>query len=1109
MSLERRCQEAFSEGVQERGRRYAGQGKICIDSLSDFEVRAHAHGTEIYEMRLLVDHDEAEIGVECDCRYARMDFCKHLWGLLLVLDRELPGRFELAGTDDINLFFLEDPALITDDPGSFTRAEPWGAVSHASALTLAQPRAPASPPPAPWQARLAQVRQAAGLEFRSPRRGELEYRLDVDASRMYGKLLVGFVERQPRADGSLGRERGVPLSRADAATLVRPEDKRALSLLFDLTRKAFEFAHDTSGVRVASFVEPAAFARVLPALCETGRFAVDADEIVPLRWAGDEPYRLLVELGPADRAKRVRATAYLVRGDEPRVPLVQPLLVHGGGAVIFADQVALLERRHGPLAVDLRRRGGLEAPRSEAVALVRGLAEIVGACGLEIEPALASTLGLKVEGGQPQARVRFDAPDGRRRRVPARIDFGYGDARVELHDPSGTLVGAGGAAIVCRDAEAEAGAVARIRAAGVGLATPKAPAGVAGEVPHDQFAAVVRRLLDQGIAVEARGRAVRRGTTASLKVRTGIDWFEVWADASFDGASVELPAILRAIRDGQGFVQLGDGTSGLIPDEWLERFGNLAKLAPTGEGAGEGAGEPGAVRFSRAQALLLDALLASEQDAEVDAAYAQLRRRIRAHDRVRPQPAPRGFRGELRAYQQAGVGWLRFLEELGLGGCLADDMGLGKTVQILAHLVGRRQRRRRAGEPDRASLVVVPRSLVFNWESEAARFAPGLKVAVHHGAARGREASSLEAADLIVTTYATLRRDIQLFRELEFDYAILDEAQAIKNPKSQMAKACRLLRARHRLALTGTPIENRLSDLFSIFDFLNPGLLGRSSVFDPDNMKDAGDEFFELLARALRPVLLRRTKEQVLDDLPPKVEQTVACELSGAQQRLYRELRDHYRASLKAKLGADGSSLKRATIHVLEALLRLRQAACHPGLLDDGKRGASSAKLDALLERLVDVVQSGHKALVFSQFTSFLDIVRRRLGEDGIDYLYLDGSTRDRGSLVERFQRDDDVKVFLLSLKAAGHGLNLTAAEYVFLLDPWWNPAVEAQAVDRAHRIGQRRRVFAYRLIAKDTVEEKVLALQTHKRQLADAVVQHDASLLADLSTADLELLLS
>jgi superfamily II DNA or RNA helicase len=1104
MSLELRCEEAFSEGVQERGRTYA-EKRICIDGLGDGEVRAHAHGTEIYKMRLLVEHDEHEIGVECDCPDTRRGFCKHLWGLLLVLDRDLPGRFELAGTDDINLYFLEDPELIADDPDSVTRAEPPGAIGHASALTLARPRGPGNPQPAPWQARLTQVRKAAGPEFRSPRRGELEYRLDVDASRERGKLFVAFVERQPRADGRLGRPRIVPMSRADAATLVRPEDKRALSLLFELGRPAFEFIYATGGVRTATLLEPAVFARVLPALCETGRFAVDADEIVPLGWAGDEPYRLVVELGQVDRGTRVRAAAYLVRGDEPRVPLDQPLLVHGGGAVIFADRVALVERRHGPLAVELRHRGVLEAPRGEAVELARGLAEIVGASGLEIEPEITSLLGLKVEGGQPQPRVRFDAPDGRRLRVPARIDFGYGDARVELHDPSGTLVGAGGAAILCRDAEAEAEVVAEIRAAGVGPATPKAPMGVAGEVPHDEFAAVVRRLLNHGIAVEARGRAVRRGTTASLKVRTEIDWFEVWTDASFDGASLEIPAILRAIRDGQDFVQLGDGTSGLIPDEWLERFGDLAKLAS----AGEGAGEPGAVRFSRAQALLLDALLASEQGAEVDAAYAQLRQRIRAHERVRPQRAPRGFRGELRGYQQAGVGWLRALEELGLGGCLADDMGLGKTVQILAHLVGRRQRRRRAGEPDRPSLVVVPRSLVFNWESEAARFAPGLKVAVHHGAARGREASSLEAADLIVTTYATLRRDIQLFRELEFDYAILDEAQAIKNPKSQMAKACRLLRARHRLALTGTPIENRLSDLFSIFDFLNPGLLGRSSVFDPDNMKDAGDEFFELLARALRPVLLRRTKEQVLDDLPPKVEQTVACELSGAQQRLYRELRDHYRASLKAKLGADGSSLKRATIHVLEALLRLRQAACHPGLLDDGKRGASSAKLDALLERLVDVVQSGHKALVFSQFTSFLDIVRRRLGEDGIDYLYLDGSTRDRGSLVERFQRDDDVKVFLLSLKAAGHGLNLTAAEYVFLLDPWWNPAVEAQAVDRAHRIGQRRRVFTYRLIAKDTVEEKVLALQTHKRQLADAVVQHDASLLADLSTADLELLLS
>ena len=280
-------------------------------------------------------------------------------------------------------------------------------------------------------------------------------------------------------------------------------------------------------------------------------------------------------------------------------------------------------------------------------------------------------------------------------------------------------------------------------------------------------------------------------------------------------------------------------------------------------------------------------------------------------------------------------------------------------------------------------------------------------------------------------------------------------------------------------------------------------LLGRASVVDPQNAEQAGDDFLDVLARALRPVLLRRTKDQVLDDLPPKIEQTLTCQLGGAQQTLYRELRDHYRASLKAKIGADGSGLSRAKIHVLEALLRLRQAACHPGLLDDKKRGAPSAKLDALLERLVDVVQTGHKALVFSQFTSFLDIVRRRLRSEGIDFLYLDGKTRDRAARGDRFQRDPDAKVFLLSLKAAGHGLNLTAADYVFLLDPWWNPAVESQAVDRAHRIGQRRRVFTYRLIAKDTVEEKVLHLQDSKRQLAEAVVQRDASLLTDGYCAD------
>jgi SNF2 family DNA or RNA helicase len=446
-----------------------------------------------------------------------------------------------------------------------------------------------------------------------------------------------------------------------------------------------------------------------------------------------------------------------------------------------------------------------------------------------------------------------------------------------------------------------------------------------------------------------------------------------------------------------------------------------------------------------------------------------------------------------------GLGWLQGLQRLGLGGVLADDMGLGKTVQVLALLEARRQ----AGAGP--SLVVVPRSLVHNWVEEATRLAPAMRVHVHHGTRRAARTVALREADLVLTTYGTLRRDASDFREIEFDHAVLDEAQAIKNAATSTARAARLVRARHRLVMTGTPIENRLEDLWSLFEFLNPGMLGAAPAFA--RLVRAGREGERsLVARGVRPLLLRRTKAQVAPELPARTEQTVWVELAPEERRLYDELRDHYRASLLARVERDGMGASR--MHVLEALLRLRQAACHPGLVDRARAGAASSKLDVLADRLGEVVAEGHKALVFSQFTTLLGIVRARLDADGVPYEYLDGRTRDRQRRILRFQEDPAVPVFLVSLKAGGVGLNLTAADHVFLLDPWWNPAVEAQAIDRAHRIGQDRPVLAQRLVARDTVEEKVLALQHGKRELAEAIVRADAGVVGRLSVEELRELL-
>jgi SNF2 family DNA or RNA helicase len=561
-------------------------------------------------------------------------------------------------------------------------------------------------------------------------------------------------------------------------------------------------------------------------------------------------------------------------------------------------------------------------------------------------------------------------------------------------------------------------------------------------------------------------------------------------------APIDLPDLVNAIKSGRRTVTLGDGTIGMLPEEWLARVAPVLALGEIGEDA---------IRFKPSQAMLIDALLAAQPGIDWDEGFERARDAMRRFDRIEPEEPPATFHGELRAYQKEALGWMRFLRNFGFGGCLADDMGLGKTVMVLAMLDARRTDPERRHRP---SLVVMPRSLIFNWKSEAARFAPQLRVVDFAHAERHDALDSIGEADLLVTTYGTLRRDVPALRDHQFDYIVLDEAQAIKNAATVTAKAVRLLRANHRLALTGTPVENHLGELQSLFEFLNPGLLGSTRwLSGPAGRQVADDDgYIARLARGLRPFFLRRTKEHVTPELPPRTEETLYVELEGPQAQTYDQLRQHYRASLLKQVDRDG--LARSRFAILEALLRLRQAACHTGLLPESRRGASG-KFDLLLPRIAELVAEGRKALVYSQFTTLLQLLRPLLDAEGVKYEYLDGQTRDREARVARFQEDPSCSLFLISLKAGGVGLNLTAAEYVFLLDPWWNPAVEMQAIDRTHRIGQERPVFAYRLVARDTVEERILELQSHKRELADAILSAGAGGLRSLQREDLELLLA
>ena len=603
----------------------------------------------------------------------------------------------------------------------------------------------------------------------------------------------------------------------------------------------------------------------------------------------------------------------------------------------------------------------------------------------------------------------------------------------------------------------------------------------------------VRTLVLRGWHIRAQGKSYRRPVEKNFTIRTsGIDWMDLDAEIAFDdGQRLETPELLKALRTGAKSVRLDDGTYGILPNEWLEKFTALVEIGET---------DSARVRIRQEQAALLDAIL-QEQVEDVDGRYGAVLDKLRQRAADTPQKCdpPEWFAARLRPYQKDAVNWLAQMEGLGLSGILADDMGLGKTVQVLALLA-----RRHEEGPLLPTLVVMPSSLLFNWQDEAARFAPRLKTHIHHGASRGDATPEAFAGfDLVFTTYGTLRQDIVALSRIPFDYVVLDESQAIKNSDSATALAARALRANHRLAMTGTPVENNISELLSQLSFLNPGLfrLGFVKSFSHGTALATDRETLARLRKAVAPFIMRRRKEEVATDLPPKTEQVLMCSLHDAQREQYEQLRDYYRKEFSATSGT-------STVNMLAALLRLRQAACHPALVNESFSETESAKVTLLHSMLEELIQSGHKALVFSQFIAFLNLIEKDLDDAGWNYCHLDGETKNRGEVVKEFQDNPDKKVFLISLKAGGVGLNLTAADYVFIMDPWWNPAAEAQAVDRTYRIGQQRPVFAYRIIAEGTVEEKVLQMQTQKRRIANTLLDSFTAIPAEITQEELRSLL-
>jgi SNF2 family DNA or RNA helicase len=619
--------------------------------------------------------------------------------------------------------------------------------------------------------------------------------------------------------------------------------------------------------------------------------------------------------------------------------------------------------------------------------------------------------------------------------------------------------------------------------------------------PEKWLCEVSSHLISEGFEIYGQDSLVnfkinREAPKLRLEIKSGIDWFDLELDASFGKEQIPFEVLYEALKNNERFIKLSDGSLGLIPQKWLLKLGGIIGFLPKNQ-------KKNGLKLSTAHLPAIEGIIALSKDVKTDERFEEIKKKFQKFKEIKKIPLPQSLKANLRPYQRAGYDWLHFLKEFSFGGCLADDMGLGKTIQVLSLLLYEKEHGNKM-----PSLIVVPTSLVFNWIEEIKKFAPSLSAYTHHGQERAKTNKEFlqQNQDIVITSYGTLIKDKKLFAEKEFHYLILDESQKIKNPLSESAKNACLLKGKYKLVLTGTPVENNYLELWSQFKFLNPILLGDMDYFKEEFMCTVGKLKQEERASALKmlvnPFILMRKKETVAKDLPQKQITLLYNEMSKEQREFYDAWKEKYKAEITKSIDERGMANSRYKI--LEGLLRLRQACNHPRLVTENFIGDSN-KLNLLIKNIEEITSEGHKILVFSSFVKMLELVKEEFSKKRIKFSYLDGSTRDRQSVVKEFQEESSIPVFLISLKAGGFGLNLTSADYVFLIDPWWNPAVEMQAMDRAHRIGQDKKVFVYKMITKDSIEEKILQLQEKKMDLVKKVIVSEEGIFKNLTREDID----
>lgn len=1113
MLLAKLLEKRFTAIVRKRGQKTFESADIILGGFDGQKVNISIDSDDDSELLMIRRLQNRQIYTNCACReFAASKSCQHLWAAILTIERD--QRRDLAK------FVLE----------SFGVAPPqdWRNVIHKIQKTQETQQ---------FQRPPEQLKQKSSST-------EILYVIETEkpATRGQTGLSLSVLRGRRDASGSWEDLAKLKVTRNLVDGLANPIDHKALRFLRgasdffeDVATNQFELERNWDAELIDSLIQSGR-------VCWTEELRSKAARLRAILHGGFAiACEVGVELTETDGAGSPATFAAFVKvgdttgKDEKRLTDKEIVAFSRDGIVLTEDALHLVKNPDAvPVWHGCRENPDAEVDSQERENFLEKLATLGGIVDVRLPDSWEVTEQTSIA---PAGELRLKKNDYQND-FYAEVYITYGDVKYHFSDRRLNTYDAQTKRWFRRNTDAEEQLVDAIENLPVEFQKGEALVSWDLKFHQDLLLEAIDFLSDKSWTVLLEGQPIRTPSHISIAVESGQDWFDVSTDVKFEGQSIPLPVLLTAIKQKQHFIKLADGSRGQLPREVIAQYAGLASM---------GRETNGILRFQNTQAAMLDAMLSSQKNVSFDARFLEARKRLDSFKGIKPKSPPKTFEGKLRKYQREGLGWLHFLRQYGFGGCLADDMGLGKTVQVLGLLESRRTRKVPAGqsilapvigadqpngEPNQAdapvttaltttvmaaaakckrrpSIVVVPKSLIFNWIEEAEKFTPGIRVFNYTGTDRKQRLNKCDGFDVLITTYGTLRKDIVELAKVHFDYAILDESQAIKNASAQVAKASQLIVADHRLAMTGTPVENHLGELWSLFEFLNPGMLGASGKFEKLTRLGKSSEkerkrVVRSLSKAMQPFVLRRTKEQVLKDLPAKTEQTLFCDMTPAQKKKYEELKTFYQVKLQKKVETEG--IGKSKIHVLEALLRLRQAACDPRLLDkDNKPGA---KLALLQQQVEEVVAEGHKVLVFSQFTSLLALVREQFDAAKINYEYLDGQTSNRQVPVNRFQNDPSVSAFLISLKAGGHGLNLTAADYVYLLDPWWNPAVEAQAIDRAHRMGQTRPVIAYRMICRDSVEEKIVELQQSKRDLADSIIQADESMLRKLTADDIKLLL-